>query len=316
VVGNKYRVWPLYDFSASVEDSKLTHVIRSEEFRIRTPLQKLIQNLLGLFTPEYIHFSRFKIKGTPVAKRKIRKLIESEIIKDWGDIRLSSIDGLRKRGIIPETIKQLAFDLQLTSTQPIIEWSMLLAINRKLIDQFVDRYWAVVDPIIMTIENASEKVATPYLHLDFKERGTRSLTCKGRVYISRIDVEELEVGQTFRLKDLYNVKIKEITAEEIRATYAGNEAKINPKIQWVPVEHSCPITLLIPDVIYIEDPNNPDEEIINKNSLIIVEALAEDTIINLKPNTIVQFERVGFGLLAQKSPKIIFNMVEKPSFSI
>ncbi len=315
LVGNKYRVWSLYDFSASVEDSKLTHVIRSEEFRIRTPLQMLIQKLLGLNTPEYVHFSRFKIKGTPVAKRKIRQLIESGIIEDWDDIRLSSIAGLRKRGIVPETIKQLAFDLQLTSTQPIIEWSMLLAINRKLIDQTVDRYWAVVDPIVMTIENASEKVATPYLHLDFKDRGTRSLTCKGRVYISKMDVEELKVDQTLRLKDLYNVKIKEITTEGVRATYIGNDTKISPKIQWVPIEQSCSITMLIPDLIYIEDPNNPAEEIINENSLIIAEALAEDTVLNLDLDTIVQFERVGFGLLAQKSPKIVFNMVEKPSFT-
>ncbi|MFX1252272.1 MAG: glutamate--tRNA ligase [Promethearchaeota archaeon] len=316
LVGNKYRVWPLYDFSASVEDSKLTHVIRSEEFRIRTPLQMLIQELLGLSTPEYIHFSRFKIKGTPVSKRKIRELIASGIIEDWNDIRLSSIAGLGKRGIVPETIKQLAFYLQLTSTQPIIEWSMLLSINRKLIDQTVNRYWAVVDPIVMTIENASEKVATPYLHIDFKDRGTRSLTCKGKVYVSKMDVEELKVGQTLRLKDLYNVKIKEIKTGEVRAMYIGNDTKISPKIQWIPIEQSCSITMLIPDLIYIEDPNNPAEEIINENSLISVDALAEDTVLNLNLDTIVQFERVGFGLLAQKSPKIVFNMVEKPSFLI
>ena len=43
---------------------------------------------------------------TVVSKRKIQKLIESKIVKDWDDPRLFTLTALRRRGFPPEAINQ------------------------------------------------------------------------------------------------------------------------------------------------------------------------------------------------------------------
>ncbi|MFA5559676.1 MAG: glutamate--tRNA ligase family protein, partial [Methanofastidiosum sp.] len=48
IQGDKYRIWPVYDFACAIEDSVLgiTHVLRSNEFALRIELQDYIRGLL------------------------------------------------------------------------------------------------------------------------------------------------------------------------------------------------------------------------------------------------------------------------------
>ncbi|MFX0115167.1 MAG: glutamate--tRNA ligase [Candidatus Hodarchaeota archaeon] len=308
IQGNKYLVWPLYDFTVSLEDGLrgITHVFRSEEFDFRIPLQNRIRDLIGLKNPQIIHFSRLRISGTPVQKRLIRPLIEDGMVSGWDDIRLSTIAGLRRRGILPKTIQNLVFELQLSTAQSEMDWGLILAINRKLADPVANHYFAVVDPVYLHISDAQKKQVRLPLHPDDKERGERVLTTGQEFYLDSSDVNNFEVGTELRLKDLYNIQIDEIQIDRVIAHLTGGKTNLNvPKIHWVPVKEAIQTRLSFPGVLFRDGLFNPD-------SLVMKTGWGEKNLQNAKIGDIIQLERLGLGLIDTKTnQEIQINMCEK-----
>ncbi|MEM4315478.1 MAG: glutamate--tRNA ligase family protein, partial [Nitrososphaerota archaeon] len=103
--GRDYYLWPTYDLAAAVQDAVcgVTHVLRSSEFALRDELQNMIRDILGLKNPVIVEYSRFEFRGTITSKRQIRQLIEGGVIDGWDDPRLTTIEAVRRRGILPET---------------------------------------------------------------------------------------------------------------------------------------------------------------------------------------------------------------------
>ncbi|MHA2231173.1 MAG: glutamate--tRNA ligase [Candidatus Hodarchaeales archaeon] len=308
IQGNTYSVWPLYDFTVSLEDGlrKITHVFRSEEFSFRIPLQNRIRDLVGLKSPRIIHFSRLRISNTPVQKRLIRTLIENRTVTGWDDIRLSTIAALRRRGILPQTIKNLAFERQLSTAQSETEWSLILAINRKLADIFANRYFAVVDPVRIRVAKAQPQQIKLPLHPDDKERGERILTSGQEFYLDSSDTMKFALGMNLRLKDLYNIQIDEIQTDCIFAHLMKGKMNLDvPKIQWVPTQEAIPVVLNFPDVLFMKEHINPD-------SLIVRDGWAEKSLSSAKIGEIIQLERLGLGRIDAKTDQgIQINMCEK-----
>jgi glutamyl-tRNA synthetase len=276
-----YVVWPTYDFACAIEDSVLgiTHVLRSNEFH--TTLQNNIRARLGLRDPIIIQYSRFNVKGSPASKRKLRPLIKENLVKGWDDIRLTTLKALKRRGIVPETIHALAVEMGLSTSEPVIDWSIIEALNRKIIDPTSRRYFFVPDPVKVTVEHAPQMTIQLRLHPDH-EYGFRTIHTGSVFFIPREDV----TGE-FRLKDLFNVKIGERGEDGLRGEFTGREMKKGlEKIQWV-TEKNVPLTVEVPHELFIDGEYNP-------GSLEIVEGLAEETVGDLAVDDIVQFERFGF----------------------
>ncbi len=287
IQGDKYRVWPTYDFACSIEDSILgiTHVLRSNEFELRNELQNAIRDDLGLRSPTIIHYSRFNVEGMKASKREIARLIEEGKVTGWDDPRLITLAGLKRRGILPETIKGLAMELGLSTSQPTISWENLFSINRKLLDPMANRYFLVIDPVRIIVNNAPNKTARLKLHPNCPERGFREVETSGIFFISRSDAETLKPGDKIRLKDLYNIEIT--STDPLNAKYVGEEViKGIPKIQWVTMDN-VKTKLIIPDMLF-------KDGVFNEESLVERECLAEKGVANVKVDEIVQFERVGF----------------------
>lgn len=293
--GDKYRVWPLYDFAVSIEDSELgiTHVLRSEEFVQKVPLQNYIQEILGLRSPRFIHFSRLRLSDVPVQKRKIRELIEKGIISDWNDVRLSTLSGMRRRGIVPETIRQLAVEMQLSTGQSELDMSILLAMNRKIVDNFAKRCFAVLDPIILKVSELPKGEVNLDFHPKNTELGSRKILYNSTFYISHLDLEIISQGEIIRLKDLVNIHINEIKVVkgnqyEIEARYDSTPSFDFPKIQWVPINYCTELIANIPGPLYIEGEINPYS--LNRKSGYI-----EKSALGFKKDDLIQLERIGFG---------------------
>lgn len=287
--GKKYRVWPLYDFANAVEDSicGVTHVLRSNEFVQRNELQNKIRTLLGLKNPEILSYSRINAEGVPTSKRKILSLMEQGIVKDWDDPRLVTIKALRRRGILPETLYELALEVRMTLGSTTVSWDALSAINRKLLDPVANRYFFVPEPVKLEVENAPAKTAELELHPDDKKRGVRKIKTGKVFYIPKADAEKLKAGDIFRLKDLFNVKIEKM-GKTLQGSFAGEELLPNTaKLQWV-AEKNIPAKILVPGILLDKNEN------LNPDSLKIAEGLCEETCAKLKANDIVQFERFGF----------------------
>lgn len=276
--GTKYRVWPLYDFANSIEDSicGVTHVLRSNEFEQRDELQNKIRDLLGLKNPVILSYSRIKVEGAPTSKRLIQPLVDEGKVTGWDDPRLATLKGLKRRGILPEAIKELAMEVRMTRGSTTIDWKAICGFNKRILDEQANRYYFVPEPVKLKVEDAPERAAELKLHPDFPKRGIRKIKTSGVFYIPKGDA--FEKGSTFRLKGLYNVKY----LGGGKGEYAGDElVQKMPKIQWV-TEDNVEIEVLVPDILT------------QKDSLKTVKGYAESTVADLKINDIVQFERFGF----------------------
>ncbi len=304
--GKKYRVYPTYDFSIVVEDRAdgITHAMRSKEYELRDELYNTLFRLFGLKAPALVEFSRLDLEGTPVAKRYLKPLIEDGTIKSWDDPRLPTLAGLRRRGFVPEAIREFILSLGLTRSESVLTWENLESFNRKALDAVANRYYFVADPVKCTIKGAPEKtrVKIPF-HPD-RPAKTKDYEIKSGdfVYVSADDLDAMKKNKKIRLMHLFNVEIEKISKSGIAAEYAGNE-KLDVKIQWVPKD-AIKAKLVIPQKLFIG-------EAINKDSLIEKEGLAEPAITKVKLGEKIQFERVGFARLDAKDDVLTFILAHK-----
>jgi glutamyl-tRNA synthetase len=286
--GDKYRVWPTYDFAGAVEDSLsgVTHPFRTKEYELRDECYFKLLDLLKLRKPHLMEFARLSIQGMPVSKRKIKPLIEKKLVSGYDDIRLPTLRGLKKRGILPEAIKQFVISQGISKVESKTSFSLLEAANRKILDPIAKRYFFVKNPIKLIVENAPNMKKQISLHPSNKRLGSRTIETNDTFYIQKSDIEKLRTNDIFRLKDLFNVKIKKKN-KQIYGEYAGEKLiSESAKIQWTTDDH-VKMNVYIPDLIFKEDKYNP-------YSLKKIQGYAEKEVSKLKTGEIIQFERFGF----------------------
>jgi glutamyl-tRNA synthetase len=302
--GDTYSVWPAYDFAVVVEDHlcKITHVLRSQEFH--TALQEVLRKDLGFAGVEIVQFSRFNFKGTPFSKREIRPLIEKKIIKDWDDPRLPTVAAAKRRGFLPEAIREFTVQVGYGKAEHTFDWELFYAVNRKLLDPISRRLFFVPDPVALRVEKA------PLLKvkLDFhpeNDLGHRELETAGSFFIPEADAESLKPGEIFRLKDLYNVKLTKTGKTGLAAEYAGKElVPGTKKVQWTTSkEHAAEV--VVPDVLFTESGEY------NRKSLAISKGCIEPSVAMVKVGEVVQLERFGFARLDEKGKVLKFIFTHK-----
>lgn len=299
-VGSKYVVWPLYNLAAGLDDHLMgmTHIIRGKEHYTNMVRQKYMYQHLGWQYPEAIHYGRLKITGAFLSKSKIVQGIKEGIYSGYDDPRLGTFAALRKRGITPEAIKKMIIEVGTKSNDVTLSWENLYSHNRKILDATSNRYFFVPTPTQITVKSIPKTfhVKLP-LHPEKPDRGYREYEIKPingdtvELWISNKDAETFEPEKIIRLIELFNIKIKKVTAENITAEFISESyeeiRKIKAKlIQWVPkgAEYQCQIVL-------------PDAS--------LVEGYCENECKKLKPNTTLQFERYGFVNIKEASNKLI-----------
>ncbi len=286
LTGTRYTLWPTYDLANAVEDETtgITHVLRSSEFR--NDLQQVIRERLRFRPLEVIQFSRFNFKGTPVAKRLLRPLVEKKLVSGWDDPRMPTVAGLKRRGIVPETIREFTLHVGYTKTEHEYDWSILLSINRKLLDPVTKRIFFVPDPVHFKVKGAPKKKVTLPFHPQ-KDLGKRTIETSGEFYLPAADLKGMKKGTVFRLIDLYNVELTS-TGSRPSGKYVGDEViQETKKLQWVTPTHAD-VKVLIPGLLF------DDAEKFNDDSLTETTGIAEKSFSDIGLGEIVQFPRFGF----------------------
>lgn len=305
IQGDKYRVWPTYDFAGAIEDSLsgVTHSFRTKEYELRDECYFRLLDLLDMRKPNLLEFARLSIVGMPVSKRKIKPLIDKGLVSGFDDIRLPTLRGLKRRGIKPEAIRKFVFTQGISKVESSVDFSILESENRKIIDPIVKRYFFVNDPVKLTVEDAPEKTKQINFHPTNKNLGGRMIKTSKTFFVPRPDIDNLKIGDIFRLKDLFNVKIIKKN-KDIIGKFAGE--KLIPdsaKIQWT-TDKFIKTDIFVPYPLFINDE-------FNKNSLVRIEGYAEEATSKLKTDEIVQFERFGFVKIEKTNGNIICNFTHK-----
>jgi glutamyl-tRNA synthetase len=271
--GEKYCVWPMYDFENPIEDSLngVTHVIRSKEFEMRNELHDSLLKLLKLKMPNIREIGRYQITGAETQGRVIREMIENKKVIGWDDPRLVTIKALRRRGFVPEMFQELAQTVGLSKSGGHIDPSVLAATNRKIIDKEALRFSFVDNPVEIEVEDAPKvKEVELLVHPDRKEKRKIKID---KIYIMGRDFDDFNQHEV-RLLHLYNINLERGVRDGMaRATFTSSENKDIPKINWV---------------------SSPVKTRILMDNGKWVQGFADSGIKSLKIGGIIQFERFGF----------------------
>jgi len=273
----KFKVWPNYDFENSVMDGLegITHRLRTKEFELRAELQHYIQKSLGFKETFSYEFARFNLEGTESSGRIIREKIKNKEILGWDDPSLTTLVALKRRGFLPEAIKEFVLSTGISKAESTLQWDDLIMHNKRLLDSKANRYFFVENPKKITIKNAPSIAAEVPLHPDFPERGYRLLNTERNFYIQ----DNLEKGKPYRFMHLFNFQ------DNLFISQGYNQDLGAKLIHWLPVTK---------ELIHIE--------IVMPDSS-IKKGLAESSIKKLKIGSIIQFERFAFCILDRKKDK-------------
>ncbi|MEM5836189.1 MAG: glutamate--tRNA ligase [Candidatus Aenigmatarchaeota archaeon] len=279
----KYRVWPTYDFGTAMMDGweGVTHRLRSKEFEVRKELQQYIQKLFGFKPSKTIEFGRLNLEGVETSGRVIREMIKKRKLLGWDDPRLATLMALKKRGFVPEAIKNFILLTGISKAEGIVSWNLLEAENRKVVDPLANRYMVVLNPVEISLENAPEiKDVRINLHPDFPERGFRNIPINTKkIFIEKED-------------------FKKYKNKEVGLMYFGT-IKVGLKAKFISKE----IPFEIPKIHWCSEPNLKIK-IVMPNSK-IVEAIGDPGIKTLKRDEIIQMPRVGFARVEKEYKDII-----------
>ncbi|MBA2648864.1 MAG: glutamine--tRNA ligase/YqeY domain fusion protein [Legionella sp.] len=322
--GDAWCIYPMYDYAHPLSDAleKITHSLCTLEFQDHRPLYDwLVDNLPLPAKPIQTEFARLNLSHTITSKRKLRELVEKNIVTGWDDPRLPTLRGMRKRGYPPAAIRQFCEMIGISRSDSVIDMSLFEECVRAELNKTAKRAMCVIDPIKVVIDNYPkdhmEALNCPFFPQD-SESETRSLPFSKELYIERSDFMEepskkffkLSPGAEVRLRHAYVIKCNEVIRNsqgevtQLHCTIDENTLGKNPEgrkvkgvIHWVSCAQAYPVTIYQYDRLF-NDPNPAREadflQFLNHNSLQILKAYCEPSLANQKAQEVFQFERIGY----------------------
>lgn len=338
--GDKWHIYPMYDWSHGQNDSMegVTHSLCSNEYIIHRPLYEWFLEKLEAFPSRQIEFSRLNLTFAMMSKRKLRKLVENGVVRGWDDPRLTTLRGLRRRGVTPEAIVNFVTSTGETRNDSWVEMAQFEAIIRDDLNKRAQRRMAVLHPLKLVIDNYPEDQTEEMDAINNPEdpsAGTRKVPFSKVLFIEQDDFREtpppkyfrLYPGNEVRLRYAYLIKCTHVVKNEagevteVHCTYdpatRGGEApdkrKVKSTIHWVSAKHAIQSEVRLYEQLFTEE--RPDdgevEDIINPNSMQVLEnAWVEPALAKANMGENLQFERTGYFCMDKDSSadKPVFNL--------
>lgn len=284
-VGSKYFVWPTYNFASAIDDHELniTHVLRAKEHMSNTEKQRWIFKYMGWNFPDVLQFGRLKLEGFMMSKSKIKGMLEKGTTRD--DPRLPTLAGLRKRGILPDTIKDVIIDVGIKTNDATISFENIAAINRKKLDPIAKRLMFVSEWEEYVIE-IPEPITAKIPLIPSKPELYRTINVNPG---DKVLIEAKDAQGIIRLMDLCNVVVDKNNHKLIFHSKTLDDAKkISAKIvQWVKDEEKVSVKVVKAEGDKIKTINGYGEKMIKE----------------LNVDEVVQFFRFGFVRIDRKDDR-------------
>lgn len=348
--GEKWCVYPMYDFAHPLEDAieGITHSICTLEFEDHRPLYDwFVRECEMENVPRQIEFARLNLTNTVMSKRKLKALVDENIVDGWDDPRMPTIAGFRRRGFTPESIRNFCRAIGVAKANSLVDYQMLEHFLREDLNPKCNRIMAVIDPIKVVITNYEEgKVEELFIenNKDDESMGTRRITFSKYIYIDRDDFMEnpppkyfrLFKGNEVRLKGAYFIKCNEVIKDEngkvieLHCTYdpetksgsGFSGRKVKGTIHFVDSSSSIPAQFRLFEPLILDGSSDSDFlKNINENSLRICEGFIEDNAKGSKGFDKYQIFRHGYFSVDPKyttEDKLVFNRIAslKSSFKL
>ncbi len=341
--GTTWKVYPMYDFAHGQSDyfEGVTHSLCTLEFEVHRPLYDwfIDQFADDDYRPRQREFNRLNITYTVMSKRKMLQLVQEGLVRGWDDPRMPTICGLRRRGYTPSSIQSFIDKIGYTKYDGVINVSLLEHSIREELNRTAQRVSAVLDPVKLIITNYPEgktEMLETVNNPEDESMGVHEMPFSKELYIEREDFMEdapkkyfrMTPGNEVRLKSAYIVKctgcqkdedgnVVEVYAEYDPQTKSGmpeSNRKVKGTIHWVNVSTALPAEVRLYDRLFnVENPGDEKDrdfrEMLNPDSLKVVNGFVEPWLNDVKPLQNFQFQRTGYFNVDPdaKNGKLVFN---------
>jgi glutaminyl-tRNA synthetase len=343
--GDKWCIYPMYDWAHGQSDyiEGITHSLCTLEFEVHRPLYDwcLDQIAGGDYRPRQIEFARLNLNYTVMSKRRLLQLVTEGLVSGWDDPRMPTICGLRRRGYTPESLRNFAETVGIAKRENVIELTLLEHCLRDDLNKIARRVMVVSNPVKVVIDNYPEgktEMMQAENNPEDESAGMREMPFSRELFIEADDFMEEPPKKFFRLSPGNEVRLKSgyivmctgvdkdpVTGDilQIRCTYdpltrsglEGSNRKVKATIHWVSAQHALDVEVRLYDRLFTkEDPDEAEEgkdwkSNLNPDSLKIITAKAEPSLVMAKPGEKYQFQRTGYFCVDKDSSasKLIFN---------
>ena len=315
----------MYDWAHGLEDSieNITHSLCTLEFQDHRPIYDWFLNKLEVYHPQQIEFARLNLSYTVMSKRKLKKLVDDNLVSGWDDPRMPTISGFRRRGYTAKSIQNFMSEVGIAKRDNVMEIAKLESTLRNDLNKRCERRMAVLKPLKVIITNYPDgqsetlsAVNNPENELD----GKRNIPFSREIFIEKDDFMEdppkkffrLSPGREVRLRYAYFITCEEVVKDsegnitELHCKYdpntkGGNSPdgrKVKATLHWVSASDSIDAEIRKYDRLFkTAEPDKNDNfmDEINPNSLeILSNCKLEPSLRDAKVGEAIQFERLGY----------------------
>ncbi|MDD2445882.1 MAG: glutamine--tRNA ligase [Clostridia bacterium] len=335
-IGNSWNIYPSYDFSHPLDDALegVTHSICGLEFEDHRPLYNWVVENSGLENqPKQVEYSNLTIEGIVIGKRHIKKFVNEGKISGFDDPRVYTLQGLKRRGVLPESLLEFSKEASVSKTTTVCEMSFFEHFVRDALNKASKRIMAVLNPIKLIITNYPENTFEDIILEDYpqnEQTSTRNYKFGRELLIEKDDFMEnpvskfyrLSVGKKVRLKGAYviectgfdhdeNGNISTVYATYDKTTKSGSENKVKVKatIHWLACKYAQRVEVRLIDNLTLSSKTSNGEYEFNPDSLQVLENAYIENGIDFNFSERYQFIRNGYYCLDQDTTpqKLVFN---------
>ena len=330
--GTKWHAYPMYDFAHGQSDyfEGVTHSICTLEFVPHRPLYDKFVDFLQEkegqteYRPRQIEFNRLNLTYTVMSKRKLKALVDENLVNGWNDPRMPTVCGMRRRGYSAQSIRNFIDSIGYTKFDALNDYALLEAAVREDLNKKACRVSAVLNPVKLIITNYPEGQTEELTAINNPENeadGTHNITFSRELWIEREDFMEdapkkffrMTPGKEVRLKNAYIIactgckkneagEIEEIYAEydpESKSGMAGADRKVKGTLHWVSAGHCIKAEVRLYDRLFsVENPGADERdfrELLNPESLTVLNnCYVEKFLEEKQPGDFLQFQRIGY----------------------
>ncbi|OBY76945.1 glutamine--tRNA ligase [Paenibacillus sp. KS1] len=352
--GDAWCIYPMYAFAHPLEDAieGVTHSICTVEFEDQRPLYDWVVEQSEMEkTPHQYEFGRLNLTNTVMSKRKLKLLVDENVVDGWDDPRMPTVSGLRRRGFTPESIRTFCREIGVTKSSGVIDFKYLEHFLREDLKLKAPRTMGVLKPLKVVITNYPEgqvEWLDAEVNPENPEMGVRQIPFSREIYIEQDDFMEnppnkyfrLFPGNEVRLKHAYFIKCNDFVKDEngnvveIHCTYDPETKsgsgftgrKVKGTLHWVDATHAVPAEFRLYEPLILDEQEEEDEsasflERINPNSLVVEQGFIEPNMKDVEPHDKFQFFRHGYFNVDPRSSepgKPVFNLTVslKSSFAL
>lgn len=325
---DKFNVYPTYDFACPQIDNweGITHCLRTTEYRDRDDLYKWVLKQFKLPQIQIFEYAKLQFKSSLMSKRKLRWFVETGNVDDWDDARFPTVQGLLRRGVTVQNIKEFMLEQGPSQNNTLMEWDKFWSNNTKIVDLKSARFMGISKEshckVRVTNAPAFEGKSVQK-HPKDNEMGTKSRMYTRDIFCESADFLDKKVGDKITIKSWGNAFIDKIIREfgenyyEVSLALEDTNYKGTTKVTWVTgnSDLNTSATILEFGHLITKDKLEEDDDVaafVNPNSRQETQFYVEKDMGALEKGDTIQIERRGFFIVdsnAQSEKGLVLHFI-------